>query len=518
MCGKSTKPEKSVRKVFTLLTLACVSTSCLTQPGFASSAISTDSIKTSPITTSSAATLMQRPAYVGLRGFADLVDRVKSAVVSVKVKGKETIVEGDLKTFFDFPEFDDLPDNHPLKRFFKEFGEQYDRARNKSMHSRLRLIAQGSGFFVSKDGYVVTNNHVVKDGAAFSVVLDDGSELSAKLVGTDARTDLAVLKVNDKRAFPFVAFADDKEIRVGDWALAVGNPFGLGGTVTAGIISARGRDIGTSVYDDFIQIDAAVNRGNSGGPTFNMDGKVIGVNTAIFSPSGGSVGIAFAIPGSVANHVVQALIQKGAVDRGWVGVRIQVLNKEMAEAVGLPNAKGAIIADVDDGPAKKAGLKAGDIVLAVNGAHINDMRDLARKIADLPPHSSANFHILRDGKEHNIAVGVEAMPNDDVLKKTKNQQKEFPNNETLDSLGFTVEPSRDGVGLIVSDVTPGGAAEDNGLSVEDIILKANGIAVNDKGSLEKIIKDSKKAGRKAILLHIRTRGQNHFIALPLEQP
>jgi serine protease Do len=294
--------------------------------------------------------------------FADVVSAVSPAVVSVRVQSDAQAVSDDSSSFsFGGRGFDQLPDDHPLKRFFREFGGQMpgapgdrnnrnqDRAdrngprgQDSNRPHRLRPTAQGSGFFISEDGYVVTNNHVVSDGSAYTVVLNDGTELEAKLVGKDSRTDLAVLKVDaTSRKFTYVNFADDSKVRVGDWVVAVGNPFGLGGTVTAGIVSARGRDIGSGPYDDYIQVDAAVNRGNSGGPTFNLSGEVVGINTAIFSPSGGNVGIAFAIPSSTAKDVVANLMKDGKVDRGWLGVQIQPVNQDIADSLGLKEASGA---------------------------------------------------------------------------------------------------------------------------------------------------------------------------------
>ena len=284
-------------------------------------------------------------------GFADVVEKVSPAVISVRVKAKIEPAS-DTGGSMQMPGFDDLPDDHPMKRFFKEFrgfGDQGQdrRARHNRRDSGPRPVAQGSGFFISEDGYLVTNNHVVNDGSEFTVVMDDGRELDAKLVGTDPRTDLAVLKVDadSTSKFTYVDFADDSKVRVGDWVVAVGNPFGLGGTVTAGIVSARGRDIGAGPYDDFLQIDAAVNRGNSGGPAFNLNGEVVGINTAIFSPSGGNVGIAFAIPASTAKEIVQDLIKDGSVQRGWLGVEIQPVTPEVADSLGIKKDTGVLVSE-----------------------------------------------------------------------------------------------------------------------------------------------------------------------------
>src|SRR5439155_9984747 len=257
-----------------------------------------------------------------------------------------------------------------------------------------RPVAQGSGFFISEDGFLVTNNHVVSEGSDFTVVTNDGKELDAKLIGTDPRTDLAVLKVDGGGKFTYVDFADDSKIRIGDWVVAVGNPFGLGGTVTAGIVSARGRDIGAGPYDDFVQIDASVNRGNSGGPTFNLNGQVIGINTAIFSPSGGSVGIAFDIPASTAKQVVEDLMKNGSVQRGWLGVEIQPVTSDIAESLGLKSNNGALVSSAQDaGPGKKAGIAAGDVITQIDGKDVASPKELARIIGAYQPGKSVNVTV-----------------------------------------------------------------------------------------------------------------------------
>ncbi len=307
--------------------------------------------------------------------FANVVEAVSPAVVSVRVRtSRQEVADNGFQ--FNMPGFEDLPDDHPMKRFFREFERRgFGGQPESGPRSRARPVSQGSGFFISEDGLLVTNNHVVDNGADFTVIMDDGTEFDAKLVGTDPRTDLAVLKVDSDREFTYVEFADDSQIRVGDWVVAVGNPFGLGGTVTAGIISARGRDIGAGPYDDFIQVDAAVNRGNSGGPTFNLNGEVIGINTAIFSPSGGNVGIAFAIPASLASEVISDLIRDGAVSRGWLGVQIQPVTTDIAESLGLDRctrARSSIRSAGQSPGAKKAGIEAGDVIVAVDGETVED--------------------------------------------------------------------------------------------------------------------------------------------------
>jgi serine protease Do len=342
---------------------------------------------------------------IAMPSFADVIDRVKPAVVSVRVKLQTA---SDRRPFEDSQfQTPDLPEGHPLERFFREFREQQPGGPRQG--PRRRTQSQGSGFFVSADGYVVTNNHVVDKSAEVEVHMDDGRTLEAKVVGTDPKTDLALLKVEGSD-FAYVKLAPQKA-RVGDWVLAVGNPFGLGGTVTAGIVSAQHRDIGQGPYDDFIQIDAPVNRGNSGGPTFNLAGEVVGVNTAIFSPSGGNVGIAFAIPASTVEQVVESLKENGTVTRGFIGVQMQPVTKEIAEAIGLGEARGALVAEaIKDAPAAKAGVRTGDTIVAVDGEAIKEARDLSRKIANVAPGKTVNLTIYRDGKERTVAIEVGKQP------------------------------------------------------------------------------------------------------------
>jgi serine protease Do len=343
--------------------------------------------------------------------FADVVERVKPAVVSVRVKTRQVSDRGgeDGGPGFSGP---DLPDGHPLQRFFREFrggeGQFRDgpRGQRPGPDRRFGRQSQGSGFIVSADGTVVTNNHVVDKSDSVEVVLEDGRTLDAKVIGTDPKTDLAVLKITEEGVFPFVKFAPVTP-RVGDWVVAIGNPFGLGGTVTAGIVSARGRDIGSGPYDDYIQIDAPVNRGNSGGPTFNLSGEVVGINTAIFSPSGGNVGIAFAIPSESAQKVVAELKEKGSVQRGFIGVQIQPVTKEVAEAIGLKEARGALVAEAVKGsPAEKAGIKTGDTILAVEGQPIREARDLSRRIAAYAPGRTVQVTVYRDGQERQVSLEI----------------------------------------------------------------------------------------------------------------
>jgi serine protease Do len=347
---------------------------------------------------------LQQP--IAMPSFADVIDRVKPAVVSVRVKVQQVAQrDGDE----DGPNFSmpNVPPGSPLERFFREFrGEPGPRGQRPPGAPRQ---AQGSGFFISADGYLVTNNHVVDNGSEVQIVTDDGRTLDAKVIGTDAKTDLALLKAEGSD-FPYVKLAPQKA-RIGDWVLAVGNPFGLGGTVTAGIVSAQNRDIGQGPYDDFLQIDAPINRGNSGGPTFNLAGEVVGVNTAIFSPSGGNVGIAFAIPASTVDQVVNSLKENGSVTRGFIGVQMQPVTKEIAEAIGLKEPKGALVAEaLKDSPAAKAGIRTGDTIVAVDGEAIKEAKDLSRRIANVAPGKSVQVTLYREGKERTVSVEVAKQP------------------------------------------------------------------------------------------------------------
>jgi len=358
---------------------------------------------------------MQQP--LAMPSFADVIDRVKPAVVSVRVKMQQVADRsqgsGDEDGDSDGPSFNfpNVPPGSPLDRLFRDFrGQLGPQGRNDRQPRGEVRQAQGSGFFISADGYLVTNNHVVENGSQVQIVLDDGSTRDAKVVGTDPKTDLALLKVEGSD-FPYVKLASQKA-RIGDWVLAVGNPFGLGGTVTAGIVSAQHRDIGQGPYDDFLQIDAPINRGNSGGPTFNLAGEVVGVNTAIFSPSGGNVGIAFAIPASTVDTVVSSIQHNGGVvTRGFIGVQMQPVTKEIAEAIGLKEPKGALVAEaLKDSPAAKAGIKTGDTIIAVDGETVKEAKDLSKKIAAVAPGKSVNLTIYRKGEERTVSVEVGKQP------------------------------------------------------------------------------------------------------------
>lgn len=449
-------------------------------------------------------------------GFADLVVKVKPAVVSVQVRSRKSEYENDILTFFDLPAFNDMPDNSPIKRFFKDFDQNFNSENKTKKQGHLHLVAQGSGFFISKDGYIVTNDHLVNDGEVFSITMDNGKDYSAKLIGRDPRTDLAVLKVDSKDTeFPYVSFGNDSNVRIGDWVVAVGNPFGLGGTVTAGIISARGRDIGASVYDDFLQIDAAVNKGNSGGPTFNTQGEVVGINTAIYSPSGGSVGIAFAIPSLTAKTVVQQLIAKGSVERGWLGIVTQELTKEMANSLGLNNVAGVIVAQpMKDSVAEKAGLKTGDIILMVNNVEVKNPRDFAKKIASIAPKQKVALTLLRNNKKQTLNVELGVMP--DTNKNDNTIIKKNSKASMATQLGLTLAKNPKGTGLLINSVDSDSDAAYKGLHAGLIINSVNNIEINEVLQFNKIVEEAKKQNRKSLLLQISYDDHNSFIALPLK--
>lgn len=458
--------------------------------------------------------------------FADIVEKVSPSVVSVRVKADRGSDEGGDgrpgSSFFDMPGFEDLPDDHPLKRFFDEFGEdRLGEDRRFPDRRGMRPSAQGSGFFISEDGYLVTNNHVIQGGDEYTVVMDDGTEIQAELIGSDPRTDLAVLKVDEEREFTYVAFSEEERVRVGDWVVAVGNPFGLGGTVTAGIISASGRDIGAGPYDDFIQIDAAVNRGNSGGPAFDLSGRVVGVNTAIFSPSGGNVGIAFAIPATVASDVVNQLIEHGDVDRGWLGVQIQPVNDDIAESLGLERERGALVSEAQpDSPASEAGIKAGDVVVAVDGEDIESPKALARLIGNLDPGQEVEVTLWRNGETEDVSLTLGELPAPDQLAAGPSMPDDEPapqGESSLEDFGLTVTEAEDGEGLVVTDIEPGSPADERGLQPGDVILSVNAQEVSSTGDVGDAVAAAAEAGRRAVLVQIKRDDANRFLALPMNR-
>jgi serine protease Do len=453
-------------------------------------------------------------------GFADIVERVKPSVISVKVNINEKVAKGD-----DNDEDSPFQPGSPMERFFRRFGGPDGLPpgmRGGPRGGSHVIMGQGSGFFISADGFAVTNNHVVDGANKVEVTTDEGKTYSAKVIGTDARTDLALIKVEGGSNFPFAKLADGKP-RIGDWVLAVGNPFGLGGTVTAGIVSAMGRDIGNGPYDDFIQIDAPVNKGNSGGPAFSTDGDVVGVNTAIYSPSGGSVGIAFSIPASTVKSVVQQLKDKGSVSRGWIGVQIQPVTPDIADSLGLKKAEGALVAEPQaNGPAAKAGVESGDVITQVNGESVKDARELARTIGGFAPGTSVKLNVLHKGQDKVINLTLGTLPNQVEAKADtdKDDNSNATRGTDVPKLGLTVAPANSVAGagkegVVVTEVDPKSAAADRGFKEGDVILEVAGKTVANANDVRDAITAAKNDSKNVVLMRVKTGGQSRFVAVPL---
>ncbi|MFT8719989.1 DegQ family serine endoprotease [Acetobacter sp.] len=460
--------------------------------------------------------------------FADLADRLLPAVVNVSstqtVKGDSDDDEEDGDSGPQIPQF---PPGSPFEKFFHDFMNR----QNAPNAPPRKMQALGSGFIIDPTGYVVTNNHVIRHADRITVTLQDNTVLPAKVIGHDDRTDLALLKVTSPHPLPFVSFGDSDTARVGNWVLAIGNPFGLSGTVTAGIVSSRGRNIDQGPYDDFIQTDAPINKGNSGGPLFDMHGAVIGVNTAIYSPSGGSVGIGFSIPANEARGILEQLRKTGHVSRGWIGVRIQDVTQEIADGLGLKPAKGALIAGSDPkGPAAKAHLETGDVIQALNGKPIEG-RALPRLIADLPVGSQATLTIWRHGKTQDMPITIGALPESKEeatarqapKKDTKSSDKDadlgmlgFKGRAVTDDLRRKFRLSDDQKGVVVTDVTDGSPAAERGLKAGDVITQIQQSAVNTPADLHKGVEDARKAHRRSVLLLVHDMDGLRWVPFPLD--
>ncbi len=448
--------------------------------------------------------------------FAPLVDQVKNAVVNISTTEVQKNVSAEDQSEDD----SGIPENSPFGQFFRHFGQIPGM---RQFHSGP-VRALGSGFIVDPSGYVVTNNHVVQNGSDIKVTLQDGTTLNAKVVGTDPVADLAVLKVDAGHPLPAVPFGDSGKSRVGDWVLSVGNPFGLGGTVTAGIVSASGRDVPNenhSAYVDYLQVDAPINQGNSGGPTFNEDGQVIGINTAIYSPSGGSVGIGFAIPSNIAKPIVAELEKSGHVTRGWLGVEMQPITPDMEDALGLNSTNGVVVADVvADGPAAKAGLKSGDVIIGFGDQPIKTTHELALAVANTPPGQTVPFKILRDGKQQTVSVTIEK------LKSGKNGTLVGEAGGESGGLGLKLAPldknTREELGLsgsvngaVVAGVKPDSPADQQGIRAGDVIVRVDNTPIQGPGDAAEAVRKATKSGKKAVAVLVNRGGNNIFLAIPL---
>ena len=449
--------------------------------------------------------------------FADLAEQISPSVVNITTSAVVAAPsEGGPM----------LPEGSPFEDFFRDFMNPEGGGPGGPQEPR-RSEALGSGFVISEDGYIVTNNHVIEGADEIEIEFFSGDRLKAELVGTDPKTDIALLKVTSETPLPYVQFGDSDTMRVGDWVMAMGNPLGQGFSVSAGIVSARGREL-SGTYDDYLQTDAAINRGNSGGPLFNMDGQVIGVNTAILSPNGGSIGIGFSMASNVVNKVVDQLKQFGETRRGWLGVRIQDVTPDVAEAMGLVDAKGALITDVPEGPAKEGGMMAGDVITTFDGTEIGSVRDLTRQVADSPVGAAVPVIVLRDGETMTLSITLgrreEAEAEETV--PTAAPAPEAP--QELQLLGLTLQPltaesadalgmPKDAKGLAVTNVDEASEAFTKGLRAGDVITEAGQQPVERLEDLEARLTEAKDAGRKSLLLLVRRAGDPRFVALSVEE-
>jgi serine protease Do len=451
--------------------------------------------------------------------FADLAEKLLPAVVNISTTS--VVKQSAGKT----PELPKFPPGSPFEDFFREF---YDRNSPKQQKKSTSL---GSGFIIDKKGLVITNNHVIQGADEISVVLQNNEILKAEVVGRDIKTDIAVLRVKPKKDLPFVKLGNSDKIRVGDWVVAIGNPFGLGGTVTAGIVSARGRNINSGPYDDFIQTDASINRGNSGGPLFNVAGEVIGINTAIFSPSGGSIGIGFSIPSGIANGVISQLIKYGKTRRGWLGVRIQNVTDEIAESLGLAKTEGALIASVtENSPAAKGGIKPGDVVLKFNNKVVKAMRSLPKIVAETEINKIVSVEVWRDGKKIITKVSVGELDEEQVAKPVLKLTQKNGEEEKVDiaDVGISINTVSDQLrkrfnlkktskGVVVMGIDKDGVAAEKGIKIGDLILEVSQAQVRSPSEFKSQIKKARASNRKSILLLIEGPSGLRFVALRLSK-
>ena len=447
--------------------------------------------------------------------FADLAEQISPSVVNITTSAM--VAQSTEGTPM-------VPEGSPFEDFFRDF---MDPEGNGGPQEPRRSEALGSGFVISEDGFIVTNNHVIEGADEIEIEFFSGDRLKAELVGTDPKTDIALLKVTSETPLPYVQFGNSDTMRVGDWVMAMGNPLGQGFSVSAGIVSARGREL-SGTYDDYIQTDAAINRGNSGGPLFNMDGQVIGVNTAILSPNGGSIGIGFSMASNVVTKVVDQLKEFGETRRGWLGVRIQDVTPDVAEAMGLAEAKGALITDVPDGPAKDGGMLAGDVITTFDGTEIGSVRDLTRQVADSPVGAAVPVIVLRDGETMTLSITLGRREEAEAEEATPAAAPAPEAPQELQLMGLTLQPltaesaealgmPKDAKGLAVTDVDEASEAFTKGLRAGDVITEAGQQPVERLEDLETRLTEAKDAGRKSLLLLVRRAGDPRFVALSVEE-
>lgn len=455
-------------------------------------------------------------AFGAPESFADLAETVSPSVVNITTS---TMVEtptgpGPM-----------VPEGSPFEDFFRDFNEQFNQDQGNQPPESQRSQALGSGFVISADGYIVTNNHVIEGADEIEVEFFTGERLDAKLVGTDTKTDIALLKVESDKPLPFVSFGDSDVMRVGDWVMAVGNPLGQGFSVSAGIVSARNREL-QGAYDDFIQTDAAINRGNSGGPLFNLQGEVVGVNTAILSPNGGSIGIGFSMASNVVSKVIDQLREFGETRRGWLGVKIQDVTPDVAEALGLTDVKGALVTDVPEGPAKDAGVLSGDIITSFDGVEVGDTRELVRRVADTDVGKAVDLVVLRDGKSEVLTITLGRREQAEAESEPA-KDPETPAPVEKNVLGMTLSALTEELrgqlnvpqgtdGLVISDIDQASEAYGKGLRAGDLIVEAGQQRLATIADFEARLAEAKEAGRKSLLLLIRREGDPRFVALSVE--
>ena len=443
--------------------------------------------------------------------FADLAEAVLPAVVNISTTQTITANSGDVQ------DFEDL---------FRDF---FDKQNPNRREGPRRSTSLGSGFIIDPTGYIVTNNHVVSDAEEVTVRLHDDTNLKAEIVGRDEKTDLALLKVEARKPLPFVKWGDSDAIRIGDWVVAIGNPFGLGGSVTAGIVSARQREINAGPYDDFIQTDASINKGNSGGPMFNMSGEVIGINTAIFSPSGGSVGIGFAVPSALARNVIEQIRQFGHTRRGWLGVNIQTVTDELAEGLKLPRPSGALVSNVADGsPASDAGIEKGDVILKFDGRDIGEMRRLPRIVADTPIDKTVDVILWRNGREQKVKVKIGELNEAEVAALPEQPETQAPEAAKIEALGMSLaevtpelrqqfQLDESAAGVLVIGVAEGSPASEKGLQAGDVVVEVDQKEVATPNDVQAQIAAARKANQRVVTFLIYRQGDFQWVALRIDQ-